>query len=453
MLLATLFFIATAAVIFIKKREVRWLWLSGLSIFILVGAFYYGWDDAKFHSARFPKGESVEFSGIIANDAKVKEDTQEFVVQLSEPFSGRVLLKTARYPQFEYGDMLRIVGKLLVPSQSSYALYLEKERISASIQRPQIVRIGQGGGLPFFRTLFQIKHKILDSFQDILPAKEAALLSGITLGDQSAFSADFKNAMKQSGTTHLVALSGYNITILLWVVISLMVFFVRRRAAVIIAFVIMCAFVLATGAEASVVRAAIMGAIVLVAGEWGRVYDIRNAVMLAALLMALQNPKVLLFDVGFQLSFLALLGIVYLKPALQSFMPSSKKSTFLSFQDNFFTTVAAQLAVIPVLILNFGNFSLVGVFSNLLVLEVVPLTMGIGFLAAGVAFLWQTLAVPFGWLLWILLRFQIMVIEFFGNLGIAVTIEMGAVGAVVYYTFLVGIIIYAKRHFSKTRVA
>ena len=172
--------------------------------------------------------------------------------------------------------------------------------------------------------------------------------------------------------------------------------------------------------------------------------------MLAALLMTVQNPKVLLFDVGFQLSFLALLGIVYLKPALQSFIPQSKRSTLLSLQDNFFTTVAAQLAVIPILILNFGNFSLVGVFSNLLVLEVVPLTMGLGFLAGGFSFLSNVVAVSIGWLLWIFLKFQIMVIEFFGNLGISADVGMGATGAVIYYALLIGIIVYAERHFSKT---
>ena len=108
--------------------------------------------------------------------------------------------------------------------------------------------------------------------------------------------------MSQSGTTHLVALSGYNITVIAIAVSTLLSYFLRRRIVFWLSILTIIAFVLMTGAEASVVRAAIMGGIILLAKQIGRIHSMRNAIVFAALLMVLFNPKILRFDIGFQLS-------------------------------------------------------------------------------------------------------------------------------------------------------
>ena len=131
-----------------------------------------------------------------------------------------------------------------------------------------------------------------------MPAEEAAFLSGLTLGERSDFSPEFKEALQTSGTTHLVALSGYNVSIVIVATMALLTSFLKRRIAFIVAFIFLVAFVLMTGAEASVVRAAIMGALVVIATESGRIFNPRNAITLAGLLMVLINPKVLVFDAG-----------------------------------------------------------------------------------------------------------------------------------------------------------
>jgi len=110
------------------------------------------------------------------------------------------------------------------------------------------------------------------------------------------------------------------------------------------------------GAEASVVRAAIMGFLVLLAKEAGRMYSFRNAVTFAAAGMAVFDPTILVFDIGFQLSFVSLLGITHLEPALKRFF--GERGSFLGWRENALTTLSAQLAVAPILIQNFGSVRL-----------------------------------------------------------------------------------------------
>jgi len=177
-----------------------------------------------------------------------------------------------------------------------------------------------------------------------LPFEEAAFLSGLTLGGRSDFSKNFKEAMKKSGTTHLVALSGYNITIIAWAMANFFAFFFKRKKVFALTTMAIIGFVIMTGAEASVTRAAVMGMLILLASQVGRIYDVRNALMLAGLVMVLLNPKILTYDLGFQFSFLALMGIVYLKPAIQKFFNISEDTGFLSLKDHFLNTTAAQIA-------------------------------------------------------------------------------------------------------------
>lgn len=438
-------------IIYFWKRRPFTIWIAGLSLLALLGTLYFYIDDQSFRRAHINKGAIIEFSGIVVSDPVQKENIQEFVLEFSNPEVLRVLVRTAPFPVFTYGDIVVGSGKFKLPASESYVRYLSKERISAVGYYPKLERTASGAGSPIYRALFGIKHAVMNSVSNLVPAKEATLLNGLLLGETSSFSEEFSEAMKQSGTTHLVALSGYNITILLWAVIPMCAFFISRRMSVIIAFAVMVGFVLMTGAEASVVRAAVMGSIVLLAGEIGRSHDTRNAILFAALLMALWNPKVLAFDVGFQLSFFALLGIVYLKPVFEVLWKGKKRARFFSLRENLFTTLAAQLAVIPILLAQFGTVSLLGLFSNLLVLEVIPLTMGLGFLTAGIGLLWHTIAVPFGWIVWVLLRFQIIVIEWFGSISWNIKVDWGITGAFIYYIILGGIIWYVQRIISKNQ--
>lgn len=423
------------------------VWLTGLLVFILVGAVYYTRDDVRFReNVRITFDEKITFIGVVVSNPVLKISSQEFKLALAPPFKGNVLVKTARHPEFSYGDELKIGGKIEKPFSESYGKYLAKERISGVSTFAEADKLGSGKAGRLKEFLFGVKNGMTESFQKVLPLKESALLSGLTLGERGEFSEEFKEAMSKSGTTHLVALSGYNISIIVWTLMGIFVWFsVRKRAAFFFTVLVIIGFVLMTGAEASVVRAAIMGILVMLAHEMGRFFDFRNAIILAGLVMVLQNPKVLAYDIGFQLSFLALLGIIYLRPAIIKFMHLGGEPGILSWRESLLTTASAQLMVAPLLIANFGNFSPISLVANVLVLELIPVTMALGFVIALLSFFSYYLPLFLGLVASVLLKFEIFVIEFFAKISIPFSPNAGIFASAVYYAFITGFIVYASR--------
>lgn len=437
----------------VEKRIAKrgWLAMAALVLLLPLGALYYTHDDREFRAVQLPAGKT-DFTGIVVNDPKGGGTTQEAIIKLSAPFTGRVLVKLRAFPCVAYGDTLALTGAVEAPSPVSYARYLAKERVSGIAAFPSFSITAREGGSRVRTFLYGAKHRVITAFQRALPAEEAAFLGGLTVGERSEFSKEFKDAMQKSGTTHLVALSGYNISIVVWVAMGVFLFLFGRRWAFAFAVLVILGFVLMTGGEASVVRAAIMGMLLLVAREAGRVFSVRNAVMCAALLMVLANPKVLVFDIGFQLSFLAFLGIAYLRPALISFFKISEEpglpaqAGFLSWRDNLVTTAAAQLAVAPLLIVSFGGFSILSLLANVVILELIPVTMGLGFLLAFLSAAGDYLTLVAGWVIGVLLRFEVGVIKLFGVLSLPFAPALNGAWIVLYYAALVGFIAYVRKN-------
>ena len=423
--------------------------LASLFLLLPVGSIYYHLDDVGFRSANVPLGREVRFSGVVVNDPVIAAGGRQAVLELSAPLSGRILLKLPAYPAISYGDALRGQGSVLAPEPEWYARYLAKERVVGIVKYANVERTAVGAGSPVKSFLFSVKHSVTDSFKRTLPSEQASFLSGLTVGERAEFSKEFTEAMQRSGTTHLVALSGYNISIVVATTMAFFLYFLRRRLAFVCTFAVVIGFVCMTGAEASVVRAALMGVLALVAREAGRQFDVRNAIMAAGLVMVIANPKVLLFDVGFQLSFLALLGIVYLEPVCKRFLRFADDG-FLNWKANLTTTLAAQLAVAPLLIAQFGGVSLTSLIANVLVLSAVPVTMGLGFIVAAASFVSVMLAQALGLVALVLLKFEMLVIMLFSALAIPVAPMVGWGVAAVYYAALVFAGAYNARKTQKT---
>ncbi|MEK7506143.1 MAG: ComEC/Rec2 family competence protein [Patescibacteria group bacterium] len=450
---------AAGAAVFVSlgfwKKSRRFFWIAGLSAFIAIGALYSAADDRNFTEKYIPTGEKLNFQGLVVNNPAPRGNSRNLYIQTK--FSGvevKILVNAPRYPEFHYGDLISVNGAVKkpelggLPAQAGYAQYLAKEGISGIVSYPEVKLIAEDKGAPFKSFLFNLKNSTVDNFGEILPVEEAAFLSGLTLGERSDFSPEFKVAMQISGTTHLVALSGYNVSIVIVAAMALLASFLKRRTAFIVAFIFLVAFVLMTGAEASVVRAAIMGALVVVATESGRIFNPRNAITLAGLLMVLINPKVLVFDAGFELSFLALIGIVYLKPALEELfnLPVGGKKETFSWRENLLMTGSAQLMVLPILIQNFGNFSPISLISNVLVLELIPYTMMLGFAVAVLSGISHYLALIAGWFVWPLLKVETGLIEFFGNFNLSLSVSLGWIFIVAYYLAIATFILKTSKN-------
>jgi competence protein ComEC len=443
--LASFFSLAGFIGVFKAVRQSEFFWLAGLSFLAVAGFAYCDFRDFAFESGSRMEFEKKTHFEAAVSDFPKRGEYQDLVLSLLPPYAGKISARIKNLPRFDYGDILSVSGKIEKISPDGYGKYLEKEGISGTIGFPNIEFLEKGGGSRFKKALFSLKEKALSVFEKNLPAMEANLLAGLVLGERAGFEKDFEEKMKNSGTTHLVALSGYNISVLVLAVAAVLGGFLKRKNSFFATVAAIFAFTVMTGAEASVVRAAIMGGILVIAGESGRVFSVRNAIALAALAMVLFNPKVLNFDLGFQLSFAALFGIVCLSPALKGLFKAKPEPGILNWRENFWATVSAQAAAFPILISKFGSFPLLSVISNVLILGFVPVTMFLGFVLAisGIFFPWLApiMALPAE----AFLRYEIWVINFFGTKNGLFVSSVPVFFIFAYCAFLVIFAVYAWR--------
>ncbi len=411
--------------------------LATLSVAVGLGGFYMLLYDFTATKDIMPFGVVTTISGIVNRAAPTSAGFRVDV--------GSARLTLPRYPEYKYGDKISATGVLAEPP-AEMRLRLLKDGITGTMLRPEISLIESGLGNPIAAYLYGIKERVEEIFRLVLPRQEALFLSGIVLGETSEFSREFRDELSRSGTSHLVALSGYNISIIADNLAWLLLFLFSRRATFILTIFAILLFVVMTGAEASVVRAALMGGLILLSGEVGRVYSFRNAIALTAFFMVMFNPYVLLFDLGFQLSFMALLGIVYLRPLVARFGRLEGPPGFLNWRINLSSTIAAQIAVLPILLHTFGNVSLVGVLANVLILGLMPGAMAVGALMAGVGLLSAPLASAPGLLMHPLLAYMLYVIHVFGSLAPATLAGFPFGLMLVYYEALALAIIWFVKH-------
>ncbi len=412
-----------------------------LFVFLLAGTlgvfYYHGFAVFRERYEIVPKGQQ-EFMAIVSGEPRLSEKSQVITIELLSPYRGSLDMITQPLVEFQHGEELRIKG---VVKNNVWP-------VRNAIVFPSIEPTGRIIWSPKSSAL-DIKQRFISSFKKILSADEAALISGLTFGVRADFSAEFKEAMERSGTIHLVALSGYNISILILAIERLLRSRFSKRFFFILTTCCIGLFVLMVGAEASIVRAAIMGWLVLLATTIGRLHSFWYALVYAALGMSLWNPSLPGSDLGFQLSFLSLLGIVLLQPILAHWLGVQKKDISLfHWKDNLATTIAAQLGVLPILLMSFATFSLVGVVSNVLILWLIPSVMALGFLVAFLGLFQVSLGLIFQPFLHILLSYILMIINM-SALFPTLEIQWGIWQTLIYYGVL-GWFVYVYFPYEKS---
>lgn len=376
-------------------------------IAVCVIAVFSGYLYFNFYEVRkdetFPIGEEIVFEGEVYKNPEHRQKSQAIDIDIRHPYKGYIRIYTDPLPRFEYGEVLKISG--VVEKSPSGRLNI--------VSFPEIERIGNIETSSIKKYLFEFKDRMVQNINSVLSPEEAALMNGILLGERAEFSDEFKEAMVKSGTTHIVALSGYNVAIIGITLSTLLSYVMRRKYAFYASFAAIPAFVIMTGAEASVVRAGIMGMILLLAEKQSRIYSFRNAITITAFVMLLINPRLLVFDTGFQLSFAALLGIVYIYPRLKDKFNIKENEGILGWKRNLLQTFSAQIAVLPIALITFGYFSPTALLANVLILEFIPLTMFFGFLTASFGFFSYGLSLMLGWITSVFLGYEIFIINLF----------------------------------------
>ena len=374
--------------------------------------------------------KKLTVEGIIFDEPIVKEIGSILIVDFkniifassSVSVSGRGIIKTDTYPEFKYGDLVKIIGKLEKPENYSgtsaernfdYVSYLGKDDIFYKIDFAKTEFISSNHGNHIKTFLFKIKNSFIRNINKVISEPQSSLLSGILLGSKSSLDEKTSETFRIAGLSHLIALSGYNITIVSEAIMKSFSFLPRNYGLSLGVFGIIL-FVLMSGSSSTAVRAGIMSLVIILANVTRRKYQVTRALIFAGLLMIIINPKILVFDISFQLSFLATVAIIYVSPILkEKFHFVTEK---FKLRETVSSTISAQILVLPLIIYKMGLISFVTLPVNVLVLTLIPTLMLLGFFTGIFGYIWIVLSIPFAWVTWFLLSYIIKVSELFAGL-------------------------------------
>ena len=438
--LSLIFASASAAALFAFK--VRTVAALAIAAFLFAGNFYYSVHDYAYHAKVGALEESSAFEGIVISEPRRRVNSQTAIVKVTESNAGRasgarVSVLLPPYPEFFYGDVVLVSGKVNPPPDDSYGKYLAKEGVHGTVSYPSVELVGKNPNAAF-AALYAIRDRIKDAVNREFTARQSAFLSGVLLGDRDEFSPEFLEKLSISGTMHLTALSGLHMAIIIFVALAVFLFIFRgrRRYALAATLFIVVAFVAMTGFKVSAIRASLMAFIAGFAEQAGRFYGPRNAIALAALLITAANPKAPVFDLGFQLSFAATISIIYFAPVLRRLQFFGKDS-FLGWRGILAITIAAQIGVAPISIMAFGNFSFSALPANVAILAVMPVLMVLGFTTAFAAMVSGPLASVLAKPTAALLDYSAGVVEIFSSASVPFNPSIGLAAAAAYYAVLI----------------
>jgi len=361
--------------------------------------------------ARYYRKKPIEVKGIVISDVqerdffKGKKTTFTLrVEQIKSPWgwrkkTGKILVNAFRKTNVAYGDFLHVEGKLHRPfnfsedKNFSYEDYLKTRGIHLLLSikkdgRIEVLANNQGNSLRALSLMARYKLKRILSLN--LTPKEAGIMQAILLGDRSHIPKHVRLLFVQTGTAHILAISGLHVGVVVGLIlIMLKVLPLGRRVQFLLAITFLIGYAFLTGGRPSVVRATSMAVVFLASFVVEKETDTLNTLCLAALIILLINP-LSLFDIGFQLSFTCVLSIIFLSPKLKSIFirwRSPEKSKMMRFvYDSISVSLGIWLGVDGLIAYYFGIITPITVLANLIVVPLlsVIVVLGFGLLVAGI---------------------------------------------------------------------
>lgn len=384
-----------------------------------------------------------EMEGLIMEDPDIRPDRQLLTFQ-PDGFGQRALITASRAQDYFYGDRVLVQGKFREPKtygDFDYRKYLERYEIYSVISYPRILVLKTGQGNLAKLWLLKLKQAFVRDLSGKFEEPYGSLLLGVLIGAKKTLPAELSENFQATGLGHIVAVSGYNITILASF-LGFAAYLFGRKASFWFSLLATFGFAVVAGWSASVVRAAVMGGVLLLGLKAGRPYAAGPGIALAAAAMIALNPRVLFWDVGFQLSFLATLGIVYGLPLLEKI--TGLESDALGFRAAALSSLAAIAATLPLSLMQFGQLPVYALLANLLVLPAVPYVMLLGFLATlpflgpGFAFVSKFLLAYIVWVVGLIAHWP----------GAVLKISIGPLAVLGTYALILGLYFLLNRKFK-----
>ncbi|HFC76774.1 MAG TPA: ComEC family competence protein [Candidatus Moranbacteria bacterium] len=440
--------LAVVTIIFLTvnyKSKIIWIVFMAVLFFVL-GAWR---TDLKLAEINKLELKGKEFSGLvkIIKEPEKRDNHLQIIAEL--PNKERVLIKLYSIKEFKYGDEIKIKCNLKIPENFddfNYQMYLAKDKIFYLCKKPKIEKTGEKRGNKIYANILYLKNAMEKNIEQAIPQPEAGLAKGLLFGGSSHLPEKLKENFSRTGMTHIIAVSGYNVTIISEYLMLAGIFLgFWRRQAFWLALAGIFIFVAMIGFPSSAVRAGVMGSLLLWAMKNGRLANADNAIIFSGAIMLLINPLSFRWDIGFQLSFLATLGIIRMSPIWENYF--SNKLRALGLVEIVLMTISAQIFVLPIIAYNFQSLSVISLLANLLILLIIPITMLFVFLTAIFGFVWISLASIFSWLSYLLLHYEIEVVNFLGKFSWA-SIEMKGFSQLwfmAYYIIVISGIYYLNK--------
>lgn len=404
--------------------------------------------------------QKITIEGVVSTQPELRNNAQ-YIMMSSEKIyfpegvfevSGRVLVKAGTFPSYQYADKLKVSGQLLSPADFegfSYRDYLAKDNVYSVMYRPYISLLdkerGNFAGVDFFAAIYWLKSLIKGRIETYLNEPAAGIALGLLIGARSSIPQEILDDFQMTGLTHILAISGYNITLIINV-FALLMGGAGRRPRFWVTCAMIAVFAVLTGLSASVVRASVMGVLAILAGYVGRKGAGLQMLMFSGFLMVVVNPLILLRDISFQLSFLSTMGLLVLLPLIENLF--KKLPPLIS--ESLAVTLAATVFTTPIVLLNFERFSLISPFANVIFLPLIPMIMFMSFLAFCGSLIFAPLAYFFASVSWFLIEILLNGVRFVAEIPFAM-LEIGGFTAPFFFAYY-GLLFALIRLFRKSKL-
>lgn len=401
-------------------------------------------------------------------EVKQKTNSQELVLEIKSETENEFNIKiiTNNIPLHNTGETIEVEGKvsttsIVLPPTKTINKSINLNNInkllniSGEMVFPRIKLLSISKQNVFDDYLYKIKTYKGHFYKQILKTSSvhgASLGSGTLVGDSSLFTKEETDNFRISGLSHIVVASGFNVTIIIFILIYFLSFLkIKLKYRLWILIFCILSFMSFVGFSSSIVRAGLMAIVLIFSYMYGRGYTAKQSLFLVSLFMIIINPKISLYDISFHLSFLATFAILFIFPILQSSLKinlhkfknnfqdkteegdSLIKKIFLSLYEIFLLTLSIQLITLPYVGFVFGYISIFGIFANILVLPILPLVMLFGFLTFLFSFSFYISSV-FGFLLSIFSEYIFFISKIFSSFEYSkIEINLSLIFLVIYY--------------------
>ncbi len=383
---------------FLSLRRVGEVALAAIFLFV---AYWHGYTELTFYE---DLPDTKEVTGTFRVVAVTEEVSfyNKIVLEQKSIFEGKIIWQAPVYEFPRPGEQYTLSCTLERPENFStdfnYRRYLAKEGVSYLCKRATTVtKEPNDTRATLYDILYAPRFWLEDTLQKLYPNPESALAAGLLLGGSNRLPSVAEEQFQRLGLTHIVAVSGYNIVIIINTFLLIGIWCgLNRKKAILVSLIGIFFFVVMIGAPASAVRAGLMTGAALGSFFIGRPSYSFRALFLAVLVMVTWNPLVLLYDAGFQLSFLATIGVLFSLSLGKNVFSEQPLRRF--FQETLWLSFFVYLFLLPILLYHFQQFTPLSILANSVFLPLVPIAMLFSFLGAVAMSIFPSLGLLAGWL-------------------------------------------------------